>query len=127
MKDGLVETPQRTTPTPGMYEEVEQGDDVARGCVLVKEIIVYEATKEPRRYSPDKAGGIGEIRTDREGKTLYVEVPRGPYFCQPGEYEQIFAENNLTGRKETYTIQLLKATAIKYINDPENMKQFARS
>lgn len=115
-----------TTEAPGMYEEMEQGDNVARGCVAVTEIIAYDATKEPRRYAPEKAGGIGEIRKDKDGNILYVEVGRTPYFCQTKEQESIFAENNPGIRTETFGIQLLKSTAIKYLNDLRNKKQFTK-
>ncbi len=125
-KDGLAETSVvETTPAP-MYVEIEQDENVARGCVRVKELIAYEATKEPRRCTPEKPGGKGEIKTDREGNTLYVEVPRKPYFCQTSEEERIFSKNNSDPkiRIETFTIQLLKSTAIDFINDPDNMEQF---
>lgn len=107
-----------------MYEEMEQGENVARGCVKVTEIIAYDATKEPRRYSPEKEGQRGEIRKDKDGNILYVEVSRGPYFCQTKEQERIFMEKNPGIRTETFEIQLLESTAIKYIENPENMKQF---
>lgn len=109
-----------------MYEEMEQGENVARGCVKVTEIIAYDATKEPRRYMPEKAGDKGEIMTDKEGNILYVEVGRQPYFCQTKEQESIFAENNPGIRTETFGIQLLKSTAIKYLDDPRNIKQFTK-
>lgn len=125
-KEGLAAASEETTPAPEMYQELEQDENVARGCVRVKELIAYEVTKEPRRYAPNKPGVEGEIRTDKDGKVLYVEISRGPYYCQTAEQERMFSENN-SGPKvriETFTIQLLKSTAIKLINDPENMKQF---
>ena len=124
-QDGLAATPKtETISAPTMYEEVEQDENVARGCIKVTEIIAYDATKEPRRYSPDRLGGRGEIRKDRDGNILYVEIPRKPRFCQTKEQERIFTERNPGVRTETFEIQLLKSTAIKYLNDPENMKQF---
>lgn len=125
MKDGLAETSQGTTPAP-MYVELEQDENVARGCVRVKELIAYEATKKPRRYAPEKPGLVGEKKTDRDGNVLYVEISHKPCFCQTTEQEQAFLENNSGLRIETFTIQLLKSTAIKFINDPENMKQFTK-
>lgn len=113
-------------PKQKMYKKIEQGDNVARGCVMITEIIAYEATKEPRRHSPEKPGDKGEIMTDKEGNILYVEVGRGLYFCQTKEQESIFAENNPGIRTETFGIQLLKSTAIKYLDDPENIKQFTK-
>ena len=122
---GLAETAEATTPAPKkMYRELEQGENVARGCVEVKELIAYEATSEPRRCAPEKPGIKGEIKTDRDGKILYVEISRKPCFCQTPEQERIFRENNSDSRIETFTIQLLKSTAIEAIDNPENMKQF---
>jgi len=128
MTEGLAEAvePTTTEAPKTMYREVEQDENVARGCVKVTEIIAYDATKEPRRYTPEKPGIKGEIRKDRDGNILYVEVPRKPCFCQTKEQEAVFAENNPDVRTETFEIQLLKSTAIKYLDDPENMKQFEK-
>ena len=119
-KDGLAETSVETTPAPEeMYDAtIEQGENVARGCVKVTEIIAYDATKEERRNTEN------EVKKDKDGNILYVEAPRKPYFCQTKEQETIFSENNPGVRTETFEIQLLKSTAIRYLNDPENMKQF---
>lgn len=113
MEKGLAETPAvGTTPAPKtMYEEMEQDENVARGCVRVKELIAYDK--------------IGEKKND-VGKVTDIERPHKPCFCQTAEQETVFAENNSTARIETFTIQLLKSTAIKFLNDPENMKQFEK-
>ncbi len=113
-----------TEATIGMYREMEQDESVAKGCVKVIEIITYDATEEPRRHFPEKAGGIGEIMRDKDGNILYVEKSRQRCFCQTKEQEIIFSENNPGARTETFTIQLLKSTDIKNMNDPENVKQF---
>lgn len=123
-KEGQAEAAVATTEAPGMYVEMEQDDNIARGCVKITEIIAYDATKEPRRYAPKTANGIGEIMKDKDGNILYVEKGRQPCFCQTKEQERIFAENNPGIRTETFEIQVLKSTAIKYLNDPENIKQF---
>ena len=115
-----------TKAPEGMYEEMEQGENVARGCVQVTEIIAYDATKEPRRHMPEKEGGVGEIMKDKDGNILYVEISRKPCFCQTSEDEAIYKANNPDARIETFGIQLLKSSAIKYLNDPENMKQFGK-
>ena len=127
-KDGLVAASdtETTTAPKTMYEEIEQEENVARGYVGVTEILAYEATEEPRRYSPENIGEQGEIRKDKSGNVLYVEKSRKPYFCQTKEQEVIFAENNPTLRLETHSIQLLKSTAIKYLNSARNMKQFGK-
>ena len=92
---GLAGAKTTTTPAPTMYQEVEQGENVARGCVEVVEIIAYDATKEPRRYPPEKNETKGEIMKDMNGNILYVEIGHAPYFCQDPEDALIFAENNL--------------------------------
>ena len=115
-----------TTSAPKMFREVEQDEDVARGHVKVIEIIAYDATKEPRRHPPEKDELKGEIRKDKNGNILYVEISRGPYFCQDPEDAQIFSENNPDTRTETFTVQLRKFTAIKYLDAPRNVKSFER-
>lgn len=124
MNEGLAKAPKETTKAPTMYQEIVQDENVARGHVEVIEIIAYDATKEPRRHIPEKDGLVGEIRKDKDGNILYVEVSRGPYFCQDPEDAQIFAENNPNTRTESFTVQVRKSTAIKYLNAPDNMKQF---
>lgn len=126
MNQGLAETPKGTTPAPKMYREIEQNENVARGHVEVIEIIAYDATKEPRRHPRDKNQVRGEIRKDKDGKTLYVEISRGPYFCQDPEDAMVFAENNSNTRTESFTVQVRKSTAIQYLNAPGNMKQFKK-
>ncbi len=79
-----------------MYQEIEQGDNVARGCIDVKEIIAY------------RKGGAKR------------------YFCQTNEQEVLFNENNPDVRTELFSIQLLKSSAVKYLDDPENAKQFKK-
>ena len=123
---GLAKPPTGTTSAPTMYREIEQGENVSRGCVEVVEIIAYDATKEPRRHPPEKDGTAGEIRKDKNGNVLYVEIGREPYFCQDPEDALIFAENNPDARTETFTVQLRKTTAIKYMDALRNMKQFER-
>ncbi len=123
---GLASAQKGTTDAPKMYKEIEQNENVARGHIEVIEIIAYDATKEPRRRIPEKDGLSGEIMKDKDGNTLYVEVSRGPYFCQDPEDALIFAENNPDTRTETFTVQVRKSTAIKYLDDPGNMKQFKR-
>ena len=119
-----TKAPQGNTKASTMYKEIEQNENVARGHVEVIEIIAYKATKQPRRHPPEKPGIEGEIRKDRQGNILYVETSSGPYFCQDPEDSLIFTENNPDLRTETFTVQVRKTTAIKYLNAPENMKQF---
>ena len=124
MPQGTTKTSEETTAAPTMYKEIEQSENVARGHVEVIEIIAYDATKELRRYPPDKDQDVGDVMKDKAGKELYVEISRGPFFCQDPEDAQIFAENNPTTRTETFTVQVRKSTAIKYLDAPENMIQF---
>lgn len=100
-----------------MYEEIEQDENVARGCVKVKEIIAYDFVRMEKE--------IDELTGKPTGKKRRIEKG-SPYFCQTREQEQAFKENNPGIRTEMFEIQLLKSTAIKYLNDPENIKQFTR-
>ena len=115
-EDGLAVAPKGTTIAPGMYEDIEAVEDVARGHVLVVELIVYEFDRMEEV--------IDDLDGKATGKMRKVEKSRRPYFCQTKEQEVVFAENNPDGRIETFTVQLLKSTAIAKLNDPENMKQF---
>lgn len=121
--NGLAKTAQATTKAPTMYREIEQAENVARGHVEVIEIITYKATKTPRRHPPEKHGLKGEI-IKKDGETQYVEVSSGPYFCQDPEDSQIFTETHPDLRTESFTVQVRKSTAIKYIDAEDNMKQF---
>lgn len=128
--DGLAVTPEGTTAAPKeLYEEIEQGDEVARGHVEVNEIIAYDFIEKKKVIEKDKLGN--EIGS----KWVIIENGRKPYFCQTKEQELIFLENNPGVRSEesnsgvrteSYSIQLLKSTAIKYLNDPRNVKQFRK-
>ncbi|KKL76500.1 hypothetical protein LCGC14_2044280 [marine sediment metagenome] len=125
---GLVKTSKETIKAPTMYREIEQSENVARGHVEIIEIIAYDATKELRRHPPDKgqAIGRGDVIKDKDENELYVEISRGPYFCQDPEEAQVFSENNPDTRTETFTVQVRKSTAIKYLDAPRNMKQFKK-
>ena len=125
--NGLAATPTGTISAPTMYEEIEQGDEVARGHVQVKEIIAYDFIEKKKVIERDKIGN------ELGSKIVIVENGRPPYFCQTKEQELIFLENNPgvrtkefnSGvRTESFSIQLLKSTAIKYMNDPRNVKEF---
>ena len=126
MSDGLAKTSKETTKAPTMYREVEQDDNVARGHVEVIEIIAYDRTKEPKRHPLERGETKGRVKKDDDGNVLYVEKGRAPYFCQDPEDALIFAENNPDARTETFTVQVRKSTAVKYLDAPENMKQFEK-
>ncbi len=129
INEGLAETPKGTISAPTLYEEIEQGDDVARGHVQVKEIIAYDFVEKRKVIERDKLGN--EIGS----KMVIIENGRQPYFCQTKEQEVIFMENNpgvrtkdsnSGARTESFNIQLLKSTAVRYLNDPRNVEQFTR-
>jgi len=106
---GLAGTAIATTPAPTMYKEVEQAENVARGYVEIIEIIAYDFVKEIE---------------NEMGKKVKIEKGREPYFCQDSEDAMIFSENNPKVRTETFTIQVRKSTAKKYIDSKRNMKAF---
>ena len=116
-KYGLAETQTGTISAPKeMYQELEQGDNVAKGYVQVMEIIAYDFDKT--------IDVIDELTGKPTGKKKTLEKSRKPCFCQLPEDEKIYKANNPTARIETFGVQLLKSTAIKYLNNPENVKQF---
>ena len=108
---GLAETSQETTPAPTMYREEEQDETVAKGHIRVTEVIVYDV--------------VGKKKNE-DGKEVDVEKGRRPYFYQDPEDYITFRDKNPKARLETFGIQMLRSTAIKYLNDSENMKQFER-
>jgi hypothetical protein len=116
-KDGLAVASEETTKAP-MFRDEEQDETVARGCVRVSEVIAYDFVK--METVMDSLTGQP---TDMKRK---IEKGRGPYFFQDSEDFLIFQENNPKARLETFNIQMRKSTAEKRINDPENVKQFAR-
>lgn len=76
-------------------------ENVGIGCVKITEIIAYRKSKD----------GPGINRA---------------YFCKTKEEECIFSENNPGVETETFSIELLTSTARKYLDDPENKRQFTR-
>jgi len=110
-KEGLAEATKVTTEAPTMYQDVEQEENVPRGYVKIMEIIAYDP--------------VGK-KTNDVGKETIIEKGRSPYFCQDSADIITFKENNKGARIETFSIQTLKNVAMKYINDPRNMKQFER-
>ena len=116
-KDGLAVAPQGTTAAPkGMYREIEEIEDVAKGHIRVKELIAYDFDRMEEV--------IDEYTGQSTGRQRKVEKSRGPYFCQTAEQEITFKKNKTDARMESFNIQLLKSTGIEKINNPENMKQF---
>lgn len=115
-KDGLAVASQGTTTAPTMYKEIEVIEDVARGHVQVVELIAYDFDK--------MVDVIDELTNQPTGKQKKLEKSRGPFFCQTKEQELVFKQNNPDARTETFTIQLLKSTAIAKIDAPKNMKAF---
>lgn len=124
-EQGLAETPGTgSIPAPKtmrkpMFKNVEQGDNIARGHVELIELIAYDAVGK-------KIGEDGKVMTDQKGMEILVEKSRGPYFCQDREDVIYFTLKNPAARIESFTIQVLKSTAINYLNNSENMKQFER-
>jgi len=119
-KDGLAVAPDGTTPAPKvMYREEEQDETVARGCVRITEVIAYDFVR------------METIKDEQTGKDTdmkrKVEKSRGPYFYQDSEEFLVFKENNPKARLETFGIQVQRSTAVRYINKPENIKQFRRA
>ena len=105
-----------TTEAPGMYVKTEQDESVARGYVQVIELIAYDFDRMEKE--------IDEHTGKFTGKEVPKEKGRKPCFCQTPEDEAIYKANNPKARIESFGVQLLKSTAIKKLNDPENMKQF---
>lgn len=67
-----------------------------------------------------------EPTTRGHKKVTQIIVGKKIYFCRTSEEEQIFSEKHPGVETETFHIELLNSTADKYLNDPENRKQFTR-
>ena len=98
-----------------MYKEIIQGEDVPRGYIKLIQIIPYDKAK------------VKKIDVEKNKVVMVdTEIGRRSYFCQDKEDLLIFKENNPEPRLETHDVQVLKSTAVKYLNDPENMKEFVK-
>jgi hypothetical protein len=76
---------------------------------------------------------VKELELDAEqpttrGHKRVIQIIAGKeiYFCRTPEEQMIFSENNPGVETETFNIELLNSTAEKYLNDPENKKQFMK-
>ncbi len=63
-----------------------------------------------------------------EDKRKVLKLVEGgkEYFCITAEEQRIFAENNPGVKTESFKVELQEAAAEKYLNDPENKKQFTK-
>ena len=59
-------------------------------------------------------------------KVKQINANGKSYFCKTQQEQQVFAENNPGVKTESFDIELQEATAEKYLNDPENIKQFTK-
>jgi hypothetical protein len=62
----------------------------------------------------------------RQGMTDVIQInAKGrKYFCTTRQEQEAFAANNPNVEMEIFNIELSAAAAKKYLNDPENKKQF---
>lgn len=59
-------------------------------------------------------------------KVIQINAKGKKYFCTTPLEQQIFSENNPGVKTETYTLELPVFIVDKYLNDPENKKQFTK-
>lgn len=59
-------------------------------------------------------------------KVIQINAKGKRYFCETTQEQQVFSENNPGVKTETFSIELPVADADKYLNDPENKKQFTK-
>ena len=101
-------TTEKTAPKK-MFKNIEQNENVPRGYVEIIQIIIYEKT------------GTTKNDADREVDTY---TPLGIFFCQDKEDELKITTKYSKNKMEVFTIQTLKSIAEKYIDNPDNMKEF---
>lgn len=77
-----------------------------------------------------QSGGEGEqhvlAKPEPTTRVIQINAEGKRYFCSTPEEQQIFTENNPDVKTESFNLELPISTADKYLNDPENKKQFIK-
>lgn len=59
-------------------------------------------------------------------KYIQINANHKTYLCSTAREQQIFSENNPGVETESFNIELTAEQAERYLNDPENKKQFIK-
>lgn len=106
-----------------MNIEIEKKDEVQErlgsieGRLDLLEVIIKKAMSDIQpKEEPEER--------EKMRKVIQINAKGKKYFCMTSSQERIFAENNPGVETESFHLELLESIAEKYLNDPENKKQF---
>ena len=106
---------QVTIPKMTKYEEINERINGLANRVELLEIIAKSQPATQPESRPESMKKV--IQINARGKT---------YFCATNQEQQIFTQNNPGVETETFNIELTSDVADRYLNDPENKKQFTK-
>ena len=108
-------TEEVTIPKMTKYEEINER---IKGLVNRVELLEIVAKAQSQSVPQSESTSIKKvIQINAKGKT---------YFCTTSQEQQIFTENNPGVETETFNIELPPTVADRYLNNPENKKQFTK-
>ena len=84
--------------------------------IQLLEIIAKKVTSET----------LPEPQQEEMKKVIQINANGKTYFCETSQEQHVFSENNPDVKTETFHIELEDSTARRYLNDPENKKQFTK-
>ncbi|MCK5016957.1 MAG: hypothetical protein KAS32_07775 [Candidatus Peribacteraceae bacterium] len=83
-------------------------------------------TEELKKRIRELEAGTEESIVRGHKKVIEIIAGGKKYFCDSMEGKMIFSQNNPGVKVEMYNIELPLHLADRYLNDPENKKQFTR-
>jgi len=94
----------------------------------VKEILekLNELTNRVELLEIIAKKGSGEESRPATKEIIQINMGDKKYFCETQLEHQAFKENNPTAKTESFNVEMPTDQADKYLNDPENKKQFVR-
>ncbi len=108
-----------SAPYKYITEVIRQDDEgIAATTEKPKNMDVIQINTKPK---------MAKAKFDKRGQMIEnakVVVPGKKYFCITPEEQQVFSENNPGVETETFKVELPVFIANRYLNDPENKKQF---
>lgn len=109
-----TETAVKTLSNREKVESLEEHLEDLENRVQLLEIIARKAPEALPEPQPETK------------KIVQINAKGKKYFCETKQEQAIFAENNPGTKTETFDVELHVFAADKYLNDPENKKQFIR-
>lgn len=128
-EEGQVEAAtSATTKTPNetiailteKIKKLEESQERERKVVMPNRVELIQINTKPE-IAPAKYGKKHELIANAK-----VVTPGKKYYCMTGREKQIFKDNHPDEEIEAFNIELPGYLADKYLNEPENKRQFAR-